>query len=77
VAGGLTESEVEKILEIVRELKARGISIVWIEHVLQTMREGTDRILCLAEGRDIICGTPYEVMNSKEVSEVYLGTEEG
>jgi branched-chain amino acid transport system ATP-binding protein len=76
VAGGLTESEVVKILEIVREIKARGISIIWIEHVLQTMREGTDRILCLAEGRDIICGLPQDVMNSKEVAELYLGAEE-
>jgi branched-chain amino acid transport system ATP-binding protein len=76
VAGGLTESEVVKILEIVREIKSRGISIIWIEHVLQTMREGTDRILCLAEGRDIICGLPQEVMNSKEVAELYLGAEE-
>ena len=76
VAGGLTESEVDKILDIVREIKSRGISIIWIEHVLQTMREGTDRILCLAEGRNIICGLPQDVMNSKEVAELYLGAEE-
>ena len=76
VAGGLTESEVDKILDIVRDIKARGISIIWIEHVLQTMQEGTDRILCLNEGRNIICGLPREVMNSKEVSECYLGAEE-
>jgi len=76
VAGGLTESEVAEILEIVIKLKAGGISIVWIEHVLKTMVEGTDRVMCLAEGRDLICGLPTEVMASKEVAEVYLGADE-
>lgn len=76
VAGGLTESEVSDILEIVVKLKTSGISIIWIEHVLKTMLEGTDRVMCLAEGRDIICGLPAEVMASREVSEVYLGADE-
>ena len=77
VAGGLTESEVTDILEIVVKLKTDGISVIWIEHVLKTMLEGTDRVMCLAQGRDIICGLPAEVMASKEVSEVYLGADEG
>lgn len=76
VAGGLTESEVAKILDVVRMIKSRGISIIWIEHVLQTMREGTDRVLLLSEGRDVICGHPNDVMESKEVCECYLGAEE-
>ncbi|MBP2654147.1 MAG: lptB 3 [Firmicutes bacterium] len=76
VAGGLTESEVSDILGIVRMVKEQGVSVVWIEHVLKTMREGTDRVLCLAEGRNVICGLPDEVMESKEVHEVYLGAEE-
>jgi len=76
VAGGLTESEVSDILDIVRMVKRQGVSVVWIEHVLKTMREGTDRVLCLAEGRDVVCGLPEEVMQSKEVHEVYLGAEE-
>ena len=73
VAGGLTESEIDDILDIVKVLKERGLSILWIEHVIQTMLHGTDRVLLLADGRDIICGKPEEVMASKEVEEVYLG----
>jgi len=76
VAGGLTESEVVKILEIVKMVKEQGVSIVWIEHVIRTMLEGTDRVMCLAEGRDVICGCPVDVMGSKEVSDVYLGADE-
>jgi branched-chain amino acid transport system ATP-binding protein len=75
-AGGLTESEVVSILEIVTKAKEQGVTIVWIEHVLQTMLEGTDRTLCIAEGRNIICGPPREVMDSPEVHDVYLGTED-
>lgn len=73
VAGGLTESEIENILEIIQSLKEEGYSIIWIEHVIQTMLRGTDRVLLLAGGRDVICGKPQEVMDSDEVGEVYLG----
>jgi len=73
VAGGLTESEIENILDIVRSLKKEGYSIIWIEHVIQTMLHGTDRVLLLADGRDIISGSPAEVMASDEVERVYLG----
>jgi len=76
VAGGLTTSEVAEILEIVREVRGRGISIIWIEHVMQTMLEGTDRVMLLADGRDILCAPPAEVMRSKQVNEVYLGAED-
>jgi len=76
VAGGLTESEVGNILTIVKKIKEKGISIIWIEHVLKIMREGTDRVLLLAEGNNIICGSPDEVMQSKEVHAVYLGADE-
>jgi branched-chain amino acid transport system ATP-binding protein len=76
VAGGLTESEVVEILDIVVKLKAGGVSVIWIEHVRKTMLEGTDRVMCLAQGRDVICGLPAEVMASKEVAEVYLGADE-
>lgn len=73
VAGGLIESEIAEILSIVRSLKAQGYAIIWIEHVIQTMLHGTDRILLLSEGRDIITGLPEEVMSSREVETVYLG----
>jgi len=76
VAAGLTEVEVENVLFIVKKIKELGVSVIWIEHILKTMLEGTDRILCLAQGRDVICGCPQEVMHSKTVQEVYLGTDE-
>lgn len=73
VAGGLTETEIATILDIVAVLKKEGYSIVWIEHVIQTMLKGTDRVLLLAEGRDVVCGEACNVMASEEVERVYLG----
>jgi len=76
VAGGLTESEIADIIKIVKDIKAQGISVIWIEHVLQTMIDGTDRVMCLAEGQNVITGLPQEVMQSKIVNDVYLGVDE-
>jgi branched-chain amino acid transport system ATP-binding protein len=72
----LTESEVGNILNIVKKIKEKNISIIWIEHVLKIMREGTDRILLLAEGRNLTCGSSEEVMQCKQVHDVYLGADE-
>ena len=76
VAGGLTVSEVDSIIDLVNMVKERGIGVIWIEHVLKTMHEGTDRVLLMAEGRDVICGHPHDVMRSKECHDVYLGADE-
>ena len=77
VAGGLTEGEVRQVLEIVRKISKRGISIVWIEHILMMMSEGVHRLLVIAEGRWLQCGDPKVVMSSEEVVKCYLGYEEG
>ena len=76
VAGGLTESEIANVISIVKSVKEQGASVIWIEHVLQTMIDGTDRVMCLAEGTNIITGLPQEVLQSKVVSDVYLGVDE-
>lgn len=75
VGGGLTESEVEDILDLVRMVKSQGVSVVWIEHIIKTMLEGTDRVLLLANGCDVVCGNPCDVMNSQEVKEIYIGSD--
>ena len=78
VAGGLTEKESEHLLEVVKQIQKRGVTIIWIEHILMMMSEGgVDRLLCIGEGgRHLKCGDPGEVMCSPEVEECYLGVEE-
>ena len=69
VAAGLTEAEVQDVMKMVANLKAAGYSIIWIEHVIQTMVESTDTLMCMSEGHNLLVGEPLEVMNSKLVEE--------
>jgi len=76
VAGGLTEAETAQVLSIVKQIQNKGISIIWIEHIMMMMSEGVDRLLVISGGRWLKCGHPGEVMCSEEVLECYLGAEE-
>lgn len=76
IAAGLTGEEVRVILGIVAELKKQGLTIIWIEHIIETMREAADRLICMAEGRSVVSGPPDEVLRSEEVIRLYLGTAE-
>jgi len=76
VAGGLTESEVEEVLEIIRSARRDGITVLWVEHIMMAMQKGPDRLLVMDFGKKLFYGTPEEALESREVQEVYLGTEE-
>lgn len=75
IAGGLTEAEAHQVLQIIRTVNERGVTIIWIEHLL-AMMEGVDRILALDQGRHLLCGAPKDVMSSEEVVACYMGVEE-
>jgi branched-chain amino acid transport system ATP-binding protein len=75
-AGGLADSEVPDLLATIRGLRGRGISIVWIEHVLHALLSVVDRILAMESGRVLIEGDPHEVMASPEIRRVYLGLDD-
>ena len=75
VAAGLTEAEVADVMKMVADLKSAGFSIIWIEHVIETMVNSTDHLMCMSDGTQLLIGDPLEVMNSKLVEEVYLGVE--
>lgn len=76
VAGGLTEKEVEEVLEIIHSVRNDGITVLWVEHIVMAMQKGPDRLLVMNFGRNLFCGKPDEAFNSEEVQEVYLGTED-
>jgi branched-chain amino acid transport system ATP-binding protein len=75
VAGGLTDPEVAQLVEIVRGIRADGVAILWIEHVVRALTGTVDRLLCLAGGRFVGDGRPAEVLAQPAVREVFLGTE--
>jgi branched-chain amino acid transport system ATP-binding protein len=76
VAAGLTESEVHDVMALVESLKQDGQTIIWIEHVIETMVKSTDTLMCMSTGTQLLVGEPAAVMDSKEVEEVYLGVED-
>jgi branched-chain amino acid transport system ATP-binding protein len=75
VAGGLTDPEVAQLVEIVRDVHAEGVAVIWIEHVVRALTEVVDRLICLAGGTFVGDGTPGEVLAQPAVREVFLGTE--
>jgi branched-chain amino acid transport system ATP-binding protein len=75
VAGGLTDPEVSELVEIVRGVNARGVTVVWIEHVVRALLSTVDRLVCLALGRVVADGEPREVLARPQVRELFLGTD--
>jgi branched-chain amino acid transport system ATP-binding protein len=75
IAGGLTQAEVTVLVTAIRELKAEGITMIWIEHVVHALLSAVDRLVAIDFGRKLIEGQPQDVMNSPEVQAVYLGVE--
>jgi len=73
VAGGLTESEVEDLIDTIKDLHREGISIIWIEHIVHALLAVVGRIVAISFGRNLIEGDPNEVMCSDEVQACYMG----
>lgn len=76
IAGGLTEPECKQLIEAIADIRAHGVTIVWIEHVIHALLAVVERIVVLDFGRLIADGKPREIMESPEVAELYLGMEE-
>ena len=73
IGGGLTDGEASELVETIRELSRRGISIVWIEHIVHVLLQVAKRLICMDGGKIIADGEPHSVMTNKTVVEAYLG----
>ena len=74
VTGGVDQRTIPGLVDLVLELKRRGVTIVTIEHNMQVMMRISDRILALYAGRRIAFGKPDEVRQDPAVVDAYLGT---
>jgi branched-chain amino acid transport system ATP-binding protein len=73
VLAGLNPSEVRDIVPVIQAIRARGITIVMIEHVMQAVMSLAEHVFVLAEGRIIAEGAPREIAADPRVVEAYLG----
>jgi len=74
IGAGLTDSEANELVAIVRELRGRGIALVWIEHILHVLLQVVTRLICMDAGRVIAQGVPDEALKDPAVVEAYLGS---
>ena len=73
VMAGLNPSEIESSVKMVRRLNEKGITILFIEHVMKAVVNLCTRIVVLNEGKLLCSGSPQEVMNDPSVINAYLG----
>lgn len=69
---GVAPMMVEKILDLIRDLKARGKTVVLIEHNFAAVTDVCDRVIFMDEGRGVAEGTPDEIRANPEAIESYL-----
>jgi len=75
VAGGLVEHETAALVELVKQVGASGVSIIWIEHIVHALISAVGRLVVLHGGVLIAEGVPAEVIRRPQVAEIYMGIE--
>jgi len=72
---GLNPTETETMMDLIRKIQNRGITVLMIEHIMKAVMGLSNRILVLNFGELIAQGTPEQVAVNKDVIEAYLGAE--
>jgi len=73
VAGGLVEHECAQLVALIKQVRASGVSIIWIEHIVHALLAVVDRLAVLDAGAIIAQGEPREVIRRPAVRDIYLG----
>lgn len=74
IAGGLTDQECTALIELIRRInRERGVTILWIEHVVHALLAVVLRLIVLDTGRVVMDGEPHAVMGSELVRTLYTG----
>jgi branched-chain amino acid transport system ATP-binding protein len=71
---GMNPVETASFMQLLGEIRARGITVLLVEHDMKMVMGVSDRVVCLNQGRVIATGTPAEIRGHPEVIRAYLGT---
>ena len=74
-AAGLNSTENRELIDIIYNLRDQGVTILLVEHDMETVMEIADQLVVLDFGNKLAEGTPYEIQNNHEVIAAYLGEE--
>jgi branched-chain amino acid transport system ATP-binding protein len=77
VMAGLSEEEIDEVLQTLSLLNDRGVTVIMIEHIMHAIMRFSRRLVCMETGRIIADGTPEEVGRHPEVGRVYFGAQAG
>jgi branched-chain amino acid transport system permease protein len=73
VLSGLTPSEMADATRLVRDIRDRGATVVFVEHIMRAVMELADRVVVLDAGQLVASGAPQDVMRHPDVVQRYLG----
>ena len=73
VTGGVDQATVPALVRLVRDLHARGLALIVIEHNMRVIMEISERVVALRLGEVIARGTPAEILSDRRVIDAYLG----
>ena len=75
IAGGLTDHEAHELVDELKRIKASGVTMIWIEHVVHALLSVADRLFVINFGKKLAEGLPQDVINDPDVQRVYMGME--
>jgi branched-chain amino acid transport system ATP-binding protein len=70
---GLSDTEIDEVLDILMKLNESGVAIIMIEHIMHAVMRFSQRVVCFDTGQLIAAGTANEIANNETVQKVYFG----